>query len=235
MNFRPNQIYHVFNQGNNKQKIFFKPRNYYYFISKIKKHILPFADILAYCLMPNHFHLLLLTKDLACGDSVACQPCDKRAMTVAACRAAGAELDSQVLAEIVKGIKLPTQQQNLCHNIGQLLSSYCKAINKQEDRTGSLFKKGTIAKDGYDFKQKLHEQGLSDQIDMRMQQYWINCFNYIHQNPVKAGLTVHANDWAYSSANEYAGLNSELICNHMAAGELGLFKAEHLEELLYSV
>ena len=36
--------------------------NYSYFISKVKKFLLPVSDILAYCLMPNHYHLLVKVK-----------------------------------------------------------------------------------------------------------------------------------------------------------------------------
>lgn len=54
-----NECYHVYNRGNNKQPIFFNPGNYLFFIKKIRTQILPVADILAYCLMPNHFHLII--------------------------------------------------------------------------------------------------------------------------------------------------------------------------------
>lgn len=63
MNFTPGLIYHVYNQGNNRQPIFFHERNYYYFLRKMQVHLLPFADLLCYCLMPNHFHFLLVPKE----------------------------------------------------------------------------------------------------------------------------------------------------------------------------
>ena len=53
------QLYHIFNQGNNKQKVFFTRSNYYYFQQKIKLFVSPFADIIAYCLMPTHYHFLI--------------------------------------------------------------------------------------------------------------------------------------------------------------------------------
>ena len=53
------ECYHIYNRGNNKQPIFFKPDNYIFFIKKLRTQILPVADILAYCLMPNHFHLMV--------------------------------------------------------------------------------------------------------------------------------------------------------------------------------
>ena len=59
MQFDTGHIYHIFNQGNNRQKIFLERENYLFFLRKIHKHVLPFADILAWCLMPNHFHLMV--------------------------------------------------------------------------------------------------------------------------------------------------------------------------------
>ena len=51
MNFQVGHIYHIYNQGNNRQRIFFDERNYIFFKEKIRGCILPFADILAWCLM----------------------------------------------------------------------------------------------------------------------------------------------------------------------------------------
>ena len=59
MKFEPNNLYHIYNRGNNSQPVFFEPENYNFFIGKIKHHLHPLVDILAYCLMPNHFHLLV--------------------------------------------------------------------------------------------------------------------------------------------------------------------------------
>jgi REP element-mobilizing transposase RayT len=62
MEFIPERLYHVYNRGNNRQAIFFSYGNYLFFLRKIRQHLLPCCDLLAYCLMPNHFHLLLETK-----------------------------------------------------------------------------------------------------------------------------------------------------------------------------
>ena len=58
----PNNLYHIYNRGNNRVRIFYTRENYLFFIQKITKYISPHVDILAYCLMPNHFHLMVLTK-----------------------------------------------------------------------------------------------------------------------------------------------------------------------------
>jgi REP element-mobilizing transposase RayT len=61
--FEPGFIYHVFNRGNNLENIFKEVKNYYFFLSLLEKHVLPIADIYAYCLLRNHFHLVLRIKD----------------------------------------------------------------------------------------------------------------------------------------------------------------------------
>src|SRR4051794_32753040 len=59
MDFVAEHIYHIYNRGNNKQTIFFSERNYIYFLQKVRKYIIPHCDIMAYVLMPNHFHFLI--------------------------------------------------------------------------------------------------------------------------------------------------------------------------------
>ncbi len=59
MSLLPQTFYHIYNRGNNKQLIFYNKDNYHFFLKKIRKHILPHVEIVAYCLMPNHFHLMV--------------------------------------------------------------------------------------------------------------------------------------------------------------------------------
>jgi putative transposase len=54
--------YHIYNRGNNRQDLFFEDRNYHYFLQLYEHHVHPIADTFAYCLMPNHFHLLVRIK-----------------------------------------------------------------------------------------------------------------------------------------------------------------------------
>lgn len=53
------QYYHIFNQGNNREKIFFADRNYFYFIRQYKKYMLSSVNTYAYVLIPNHFHFII--------------------------------------------------------------------------------------------------------------------------------------------------------------------------------
>ena len=61
--FEPAHYYHIYNRGNNKENIFKEDENYYYFLNLVKKYLLQIADIYAYCLLPNHFHLLVKIKE----------------------------------------------------------------------------------------------------------------------------------------------------------------------------
>jgi len=58
-----NQIYHIINRGNRRETVFHDSYDYEKFLkllidSKQKYNI----DFYAYCLMPNHFHLIIYTK-----------------------------------------------------------------------------------------------------------------------------------------------------------------------------
>lgn len=56
----PNAYYHIYNRGVNKQPIFFADHNWGFFIKRLRDYFTQErADIIAYCLMPNHYHLLV--------------------------------------------------------------------------------------------------------------------------------------------------------------------------------
>ena len=55
----PNCTYHIFNHANGFENIFTEDENYRFFIEKYQQYILPIAETYAYCLLPNHFHLVV--------------------------------------------------------------------------------------------------------------------------------------------------------------------------------
>lgn len=58
----PGRYYHLYNRGNNRENLFREERNYAYFLKLYAYHVLPVADIYAYCLLSNHFHMLIRMK-----------------------------------------------------------------------------------------------------------------------------------------------------------------------------
>ena len=55
-------MYHALNRGNGRQRLFHKPGDYDEFVGLLAraKEAVPGMRLLAYCLMPNHWHLVLL-------------------------------------------------------------------------------------------------------------------------------------------------------------------------------
>jgi REP element-mobilizing transposase RayT len=176
------EVYHVFNRGNNKQLIFFGPENYLYFLTKLDRYVAPCCDLLAWCLMPNHFHLLI-----------------------------HANINSTI---VIKDWSFERQQ--FSQGIKQLLSSYTKAINKQEKRTGSLFQQKTKAV-------------CTDRKD-----HALTAFHYIHQNPLRAGRVKKMEEWPHSSYLEYLG-SRKSICNKALATELLALDPSRFYEDSYKV
>jgi putative transposase len=70
MHFEPGKAYHIYNRGNEKQPVFFSHKHYLYFIQKVRDEWLPYADILCYCLMPNHFHFIVVPNKEGCRNIV---------------------------------------------------------------------------------------------------------------------------------------------------------------------
>jgi putative transposase len=205
MYFESGGIYHIYNQGNNRQLVFYNHENYIYFLRKLRIHILPFADVLAWCLMPNHFHLMVEVREVEI-DGLG--PAFSEGFT-----------QSETLTK--------ERKTSLNHSIGVLLRSYTRAINVQENRTGSLFRKKTKAI-------CLNEiNGISShwytsfgvtfmKVDIPEYQYLQVCFNYIHQNPVKAGMVAKAEDWEFSSYIDLVGMRDGNFVNRERVEKLGL-------------
>lgn len=126
MQFINEGLYHIYNRGNNKQPIFFNDNNYLHFLKKVRKEILPHCNVLAYCLMPNHFHFLVHIKVYLAH--------------------AFRQIDIKESISQNASIKVQTERHPLSSAIGILLSSYSQAINGQNGTTGSLFQQKTKAK-----------------------------------------------------------------------------------------
>ena len=61
--FKPNGIYHIFNHANGKGNVFEEHKNYFYFLKEYAEKLDGVVTTLAYCLMPNHFHLQIKVKE----------------------------------------------------------------------------------------------------------------------------------------------------------------------------
>ena len=57
------QYFHIYNRGVNGESIFKEKRNYYYFLQQFKVYCSDVLDVLSYCLLKNHFHMLVFVKE----------------------------------------------------------------------------------------------------------------------------------------------------------------------------
>jgi REP element-mobilizing transposase RayT len=154
------QYYHIYNRGNNREDIFLEEKNYYYFLNLMKKYIVSIADVLAYCLLKNHFHLLIRTR----------------------------QVDDESL---------------ISKKFSDFFNAYAKAINKQYNRSGSLFQDR--------FSRKI----VKDEIQLR------NLITYIHTNPTHHGFEVDFANYKYSSYNSLLSNQETLLDREFVLNQFG--------------
>ncbi|HCY40796.1 MAG TPA: hypothetical protein DHV48_05495 [Prolixibacteraceae bacterium] len=218
MQFETGHLYHIYNQENNRQKIFFDRENYLFFLRKVNKHVLPFADILVWCLMPNHFHLMVHVNHVEIEHTPGATQSRARS-----------KLDVPI-----PPIPSPTQSRirngeliSFNKSIGIMLASYTRAINKQQNWSGSLFRSETKAvclteMDGISLGW-ITNMGITEfSINDTDIEYPNVCFNYILYNPVKDGLVKRPEDWEFSSYSDFIGERKGTLINRNRIQEFGL-------------
>lgn len=93
----------------------------------------------------------------------------------------------------------------IANGFRKLLSTYAQLYNNKYGCSGSLFRPKTKSKCLTDIK-------VMPARPKDMPAHVINCFHYIHQNPLVAGLVTRLEDWEFSSFHEYAGLKKDGLC-----------------------
>ena len=159
----PGNYYHIYNRGNNRENIFYQDKNYKYFLNKFEGYLTKFTDLYAFCLLPNHFHFLVRVKGkevITLSDGI-----DKP----------GTQKQNDSITQS-DGIDMQVSER-----FRRFFLGYSQAINKQENRTGSLFEKN--------FKRKLIDK----------EDYLNRIIYYIHLNPVLHKISSSFEDYQYSS------------------------------------
>jgi len=144
------KFYHIYNRGINSENLFYTNENYRFFLKRYYEYLFDYVDTYVFCLLPNHFHLLVGVKERNIN---------------------------------VSHLKNAKHLGNTSDAFQRLFTSYAKAINKQENRHGSLLEKP--------FKR----------IEITSTLYLANLVFYIHANPQLHGIVNDFRMYPWSSYN----------------------------------
>ncbi len=107
----PGQTYHIYNHANGTENIFREEENYRYFLQQYDKYLGEVVETFAYCLMPNHFHMLVRVRSDLSG------------------------------FENLTGLLKHPSKNPAIKAFTDFFNSYTKSFNKMYDRKGNLFKR----------------------------------------------------------------------------------------------
>jgi REP element-mobilizing transposase RayT len=142
----PDFCYHIYNRGNNKEPLFYTESNYNYFIERYYYYLKDQVHTYAYCLLPNHFHILIRVRS-----------------------------------------------QEVSSYFQRFFQSYAVSINKQENRSGSLFRK------------TYRRIRIEDNVYLKWLVY------YIHYNPEKHKISRNYRKYSFSSYQSFLTGPDKLI------------------------
>jgi putative transposase len=144
--------HHVMNRGIDRTRIFDEDVTRIFLCELRDACAFHQVEVHAYCVLPNHFHLLLHTPEA--------------------------------------GLSMAMQRMS---------GRFTQAVNRLRQRDGPLFK------------------GRFRSIDIEDDAHLVRVSQYIHLNPVEAGLAAAPEDWSWSSAALYLGLAAKPEWLHTGA------------------
>jgi putative transposase len=178
----PDTTYHIFNHANGLENIFRESENFRFFLEKYNLHISSIAETYAWCLMPNHFHLVIRIRK---RETIASLILDKNNIT--------ATNFSKVLNFGRVQITDKEIEKFLSKQFANLFSSYTQSFNKVYHRMGSLFIKNFKREPIYD---KAH---------------FLNAIVYVHRNPIHHGFCNDFKEWPNCSYNRILSGDNHIV------------------------
>ncbi|HPR59342.1 MAG TPA: hypothetical protein PLF35_00260 [Prolixibacteraceae bacterium] len=183
---KPNTSYHIFNHANGFENVFREPENYRYFLEKYRQHISPVTETFAYCLMPNHFHLVVRIRKRETIEKLILKKNSNSTLSKVQNFGKGNKIESSSISDAVI-------EKFLSKQFANFFSCYTQSFNKRYNRMGSMFIKN--------FKR----EPITDK------QHFFNAVIYTHRNPVHHGFRTNFADWPYSSYFDVLEMKSDII------------------------
>lgn len=204
------RYYHIYNHANGCENLFREEKNYTFFIDKYREHTEAVAETMAWCLMPNHFHILLRIK----SEKEIASNILKITSTSSTYTKFGTldKFNTKInkLNKFVENEDLEFRLKFLSKQFANFFSSYTQSYNKIYKRRGSLFLKN--------YKKK----------EINNDEYLRNIILYIHQNPVHHGFCQTPIQWKWSSYSMFATEKNDLFLSLF--GDLKNYQWLHNEE-----
>lgn len=214
----PDTSFHIFNHANGFENVFRQADNFRYFLEKYRLHISPIAETYAYCLMPNHFHLVVRIRKREVIAALIRNKKNNNFSKVSnlekSVKASQNEFDktkSINFGKVSKNEFYKTTSINfgkvisdseiekfLSKQFANLFSSYTQSFNKVYHRMGSLFIKN--------FKRT----------PILEKDYFLNAIVYTHRNPIHHKFCKNYDEWDFSSYNEIV----DGVCDHIEINKL---------------
>ncbi|MBP8903908.1 MAG: hypothetical protein KBG43_04785 [Paludibacteraceae bacterium] len=182
---QPNCSYHIFNHANGFENIFTVDDNYRFYLDKYQQYILPIAETYTYCLLPNHFHLVVRIRRKEVIEEVYR---NFKSTNFSKVPNFG-KVENSGKVEITDNII----EQFISKQFANLFSCYTQSFNKVNKRRESLFLKN--------FRREPIENKA----------YFLNAVIYTHRNPVHHAFCDRYTDWSYTSFCEIKERNSQMI------------------------
>ena len=199
----PQGTYHIYNHAVGKENLFHEPRNYYFFLRLYAERIASIAATYAWCLMPNHFHIVLRIrsedeileyrkqqikmKNMQLQTDISekyPRTSKNKKRPERSARPFGSNNISSGNNEDPSGFEnLKGRAHYLSQQFSNFFNAYTKALNKDLDRHGPLFQRP--------FKR----------LPIESNYYLMDIIHYIHYNPIHHRFTKKIHDWPYSSYN----------------------------------
>jgi putative transposase len=162
--FEPDCFYHIYNRTVDLKPLFAKNENYHYFLKRYNDYLSGVVDTYAYCLLGNHFHLLVRVKS---------------------------QSDLSTFQNL-SNIKAEKAHDIVSHQYQKFFQSYAMAFNKQQNRIGTLFqtpfKRAKISTNDYLIKcvHYIHFNPQKHGLIKDFKDYpWSSYQSYLSQKPTK--------------------------------------------------